>query len=176
MDFRLSFQKKPDESELYLRITSEEDSYRMPPADFNKTLTPEQIKVIEQWINEGAKWEEHWAFTTPVRPTPPAVKKADWVKIQLMRSSLHASKKRDYNLQKAADKRTLIRRLSFDLTGLPPTLEEIHQFLNDDSPDAYEKLINSFMAKPEYGEHMGRFWLDVARYGDTHGLHLDKLP
>ena len=172
--FPIIVPKKPDESELYLRITSEEDSYRMPPADFNKTLTPEQIKVIKQWINEGAKWEEHWAFTTPVRPTPPAVKKADWVKNPIDAFILARLEKEGLQPAKAADKRTLIRRLSFDLTGLPPTLEEIHQFLNDDSPDAYEKLINSFMAKPEYGEHMGRFWLDVARYGDTHGLHLDN--
>ena len=165
---------EPEESELYLRITSEENGYRMPPADFNKTLTPEQIKVIKQWINEGAKWEEHWAFTTLVRPTPPNVKKADWVRNPIDAFILSRLEKEGLQPAKEADKRTLIRRLRFDLTGLPPTLEEIHQFLNDDSPNAYEKLINSFMAKPEHGEHMARFWLDVARYGDTHGLHLDN--
>ncbi len=166
--------EKPDESELYLRIVSEEDGYQMPPADFNKTLTPEQIETIKRWISQGAKWEDHWAFATPVRPTLPAVKKADWVRNPIDTFILSRLEKEGLSPAKEADKRALIRRLSFDLTGLPPTLEEIHLFLNDDSPNAYEKLIDTFMAKPEYGEHMARFWLDVARYGDTHGLHLDN--
>ena len=165
---------KPEESELHLRIVSDDDSYRMPPAGFNKTLTPEQIEAVTQWIREGAKWEEHWAFTTPVRPTPPTVKHKDWVRNPIDAFILSRLEKEGLTPASEANKRTLIRRLSFDLTGLPPTREEIHQFLADDSPDAYEKLIDTFMAKPEYGEHLGRFWLDVARYGDTHGLHLDN--
>ena len=165
---------KPEESELHLRITSNDDNYRMPPADFNKTLTPAQIGAITQWIREGAKWEEHWAFTTPVRPTPPDVKNGDWARNPIDAFILSRLEKEDLQPANEADKRSLIRRLSFDLTGLPPTREEIHQFLADDSPDAYEKAIDTFMAKPEYGEHLARFWLDVARYGDTHGLHLDN--
>jgi len=165
---------KPEESELHLRIVSEDDTYRMPPADFNKTLTPEQIEAVTQWIREGAQWEEHWAFTTPVRPTPPTVKNKDWLRNPIDAFILSRLEKEGLTPASEADKRTLIRRISFDLTGLPPTREEIHQFLADDSPDAYEKLIDTFMAKPEYGEHLGRFWLDVARYGDTHGLHLDN--
>ena len=165
---------KPEESELHLRITSNDDHYRMPPAGFNKTLTPEQIEAITQWIREGAKWEEHWAFTTPIRPTPPDVKNGDWVRNPIDAFILSRLEKEGLKPANEADKRTLIRRLSLDLTGLPPTREEVHQFLADDSPDAYEKVIDAFMAKPEYGEHLGRFWLDVARYGDTHGLHLDN--
>ena len=165
---------KPEESELHLRIVSEDDTYRMPPVDFNKTLTSEQIEAVTQWIREGANWEEHWAFTTPVRPTPPAVKKKDWVRNPIDAFILSRLEKEGLTPASEADKRTLIRRLSFDLTGLPPTLEEIHRFLNDDSPNAYENVIDTFMAKPEYGEHLARFWLDVARYGDTHGLHLDN--
>ena len=165
---------KPEESELYLRIASNDDFYRMPPADFNKTLTPAQIDTITQWIREGAKWEEHWAFTTPVRPTPPDVKNGDWIRNPIDAFILSRLEKEGLRPADEAHKRTLIRRLSFDLTGLPPTREEVHQFLADDSPDAYEKLIDTFMAKPEYGEHLARFWLDVARYGDTHGLHLDN--
>ena len=165
---------KPEESELHLRIASNDDNYRMPPADFNKTLTPEQIDVITQWIREGANWEEHWAFTTPARPASPDVKNGDWVRNPIDAFVLSRLEKEGLSPASEADKRTLIRRLSFDLTGLPPTREEIHQFLADDSPDAYEKLIDAFMAKPEYGEHLARFWLDVARYGDTHGLHLDN--
>ena len=165
---------KPEESELYLRVASNVDNYRMPPAGFNKTLTPEQIDVITQWIREGAKWEEHWAFTTPVRPTPPDVKNGDWIRNPIDAFILSRLEKEGLHPASEANKRTLIRRLSFDLTGLPPTREEVHQFLADDSPDAYEKLIDTFMTKPEYGEHLARFWLDVARYGDTHGLHLDN--
>ena len=165
---------KPEESELHLRIVSEDDTYRMPPVDFNKTLTSEQIEAVTQWIREGANWEEHWAFTTPVRPTPPAVKKKDWVRNPIDAFILSRLEKEGLTPASEADKRTLIRRLSFDLTGLPPTLEEIHRFLNDDSPNAYQNVIDTFMAKPEYGEHLARFWLDVARYGDTHGLHLDN--
>ena len=165
---------KPEESELHLRIASNDDFYRMPPPGFNKTLTPAQIDTITQWIREGAKWEEHWAFTTPVRPTPPDVKNGDWIRNPIDAFILSRLEKDGLSPANEADKRTLIRRLSFDLTGLPPTREEIHQFLADDSPDAYEKLIDAFMAKPEYGEHLARFWLDVARYGDTHGLHLDN--
>ena len=165
---------KPKESELHLRIISNDDNYRMPPADFNKTLTPAQIEAVTQWIREGAKWEEHWAFTTPVRPMPPAVKNGDWVRNPIDAFILSRLEKEGLHPANEADKRTLIRRLSLDLTGLPPTREEIHEFLADDSPNAYEKVIEAFMAKPEYGEHLGRFWLDVARYGDTHGLHLDN--
>ena len=165
---------EPEESELYLRIASNVDHYRMPPAGFNKTLTPEQIDTITQWIREGAKWEEHWAFTTPSRPVPPDVKNRDWIRNPIDAFILSRLEKEGLQPASEADKRTLIRRLSFDLTGLPPTREEVHQFLADDSPDAYEKLIDTYMAKPEYGEHLGRFWLDVARYGDTHGLHLDN--
>ncbi len=165
---------EPDESELYRRILSEDDNYRMPPADFNKMLTPEQVAALTQWIREGATWEEHWAFTTPTRPTPPTVKNADWVRNPIDAFILSRLEAKGLTPAQEADKRTLIRRLSFDLTGLPPTREEVHQFLADDSPDAYEKLIAAFMAKPEYGEHIARFWLDAARYGDTHGLHLDN--
>ena len=165
---------KPEESELYLRIISEDETYQMPPADFNKTLTPEQIEALTQWIREGAQWEEHWSFTPLVQPIPPAVKNRDWVRNPIDAFILSRLEKEDLQPAAEADKRTLIRRLSFDLTGLPPTLEEIHRFLNDDSPNAYDNLIETFMAKPEYGEHLARFWLDVARYGDTHGLHLDN--
>ena len=164
----------PEESELHLRIISNDDNYRMPPAGFNKTLTPAQIEAITQWIREGAKWEEHWAFTTPTRPTPPDVTNGDWVRNPIDTFILSRLEKEDLQPASEADKRTLIRRLSLDLTGLPPMREEVHQFLADNSPDAYEKMIDAFMAKPEYGEHLARFWLDVARYGDTHGLHLDN--
>ena len=164
----------PDESELYRRITADDDNYRMPPADFNKTLTPTQVEMLAQWIRNGATWEEHWAFTTPTRPTPPTVKNGDWVRNPVDAFILARLEAEGLTPAQEADKRTLIRRLSFDLTGLPPTREEVHQFLADDSPDAYEKLIDVFMAKPEYGEHVARFWLDAARYGDTHGLHLDN--
>ena len=102
-------------AKLHLRIVSEDDTYRMPPVDFNKTLTSEQIEAITQWIREGANWEEHWAFTTPVRPTPPAVKKKDWVRNPIDAFILSRLEKEGLTPASEADKRTLIRRLSFDL-------------------------------------------------------------
>ena len=164
----------PEESELHLRITAEDDTRRMPPAGFNKTLTPEEIEAVTQWIREGAQWESHWAFIPPERPTPPAVQDEDWVRNPIDAFIRARHEKEGLSPAPEADKRTLIRRVSLDLTGLPPTQAEIHRFLTDESPDAYEKMIDAFMAKPEYGEHLARFWLDVARYGDTHGLHLDN--
>jgi hypothetical protein len=165
---------KPDESELYRRITSDDDEYRMPPAKTGKTLTPEQIDLLTRWIKAGADWQEHWSFVTPTRLATPKVKNGNWVKNPIDAFILARLESEGLQPSKAADKRTLIRRVSFDLTGLPPTLQEVREFVSDNSPDAYEKMIDRFLAKPQYGEHQARFWLDVARYGDTHGLHLDN--
>ena len=103
------------------RITADDDNYRMPPADFNKTLTPTQVEMLAQWIRDGATWEEHWAFTTPTRPTPPTVKNGDWVRNPVDAFILARLEAEGLTPAQEADKRTLIRRLSFDLTGLPPT-------------------------------------------------------
>ncbi len=164
----------PSASLLYQRITHEQSALRMPPEYSHKTLQPEDIQKIKEWIEEGAKWSEHWAYTALERPEPPSVQDAKWTKNPIDRFIL--AKLEDAGLEPApeADRRTLIRRVSLDLTGLPPTPAEVEAFVNDRSPDAYENLVDRLLASPAYGEHRARYWLDAARYADTHGLHIDN--
>ncbi|MCA9038984.1 MAG: PSD1 domain-containing protein [Planctomycetaceae bacterium] len=163
-----------DESELYQRITSDDESLIMPPADFNKHLKPEQIELFKRWIEQGAKWQDHWSFITPTKPEVPENVKEGWTKNEIDRFILRRLEKEGLTPTPEADKETLIRRVTFDLTGLPPTPAEVDDFLADESPNAYEKVVDRLLSSPHFGEHMGRFWLDAARYGDTHGLHLDN--
>ena len=165
---------EPDSSELYARITSDDEFMLMPPAETNKKLTKEEIERIRQWIEQGASWHEHWAFVVPDRPQLPVVKDKAWPRSPIDRFILSRQETEGLSPSPEADKATLVRRVTFDLTGLPPTPEEVEAFLADDSPDAYEKLVDRLLQSPCYGEHMARFWLDAARYGDTHGLHLDN--
>ncbi|HEX4769809.1 MAG TPA: DUF1553 domain-containing protein [Bryobacteraceae bacterium] len=165
---------KPDESLLIKRVFSDNPAYRMPPAMAHKTLTPEQKDILRRWIEQGATWKDQWAFTAPTRSALPAVKDAKWVRNpidQFILAKLEAN-----GLQPAAeaDKRTLIRRVTLDLTGLPPTPEEVDRFVKDGSPDAYEKVVDRLLASPQYGEQEAHFWLDAARYADTQGLHIDN--
>lgn len=165
---------KPQESELVRRITAKDPAMRMPPADHDKRLSPEHIAILTRWVEEGAEWKGHWAFLPPERPEPPPVRQ-DWVVHNPIDQFLFARLEREgFAPEPEADKTTLIRRVTFDLTGLPPTLEEIDAFLADESPDAYKNLVERLLQSPRYGEHMARYWLDAARYGDTHGLHLDN--
>lgn len=164
----------PDKSYLYQRITATDADIHMPPASTNKTLSEEQIATIRKWIETGAQWSEHWAFQAPVRPEPPTVQDASRVRNPIDQFILNRLDAEGLKPSPEADRRTLIRRLALDLTGLPPTREEVNSFLADDKPDAYERLVEHYLAKPQYGEHLARYWLDAARYGDTHGLHLDN--
>ena len=159
---------------LYQRITHEQSALRMPPEYSHKSLEAEDIAKIKEWIEAGATWSEHWAYTTLERPEPPTVKAGDWAKNPIDRFIL--ARLEDAGLEPApeADRRTLIRRVSLDLTGLPPSPAEIEAFVNDSSPDAYENLVDRLLASPAYGEHRARYWLDAARYADTHGLHIDN--
>jgi len=160
---------KPDQSELFRRITSHDPSEVMPPPKTNKVIKPEEIAKLRQWIAMGAPFEGHWSFE-PIRlPAKPGRAKHPidaFVLDRLERSGLA--------YQPQAPREILIRRVSFTLTGLPPTLAEIDQFVADKSPDAYERMVDRYLASPRYGEEMARHWLDVARYADTHGLHLDN--
>ncbi|MBK7928140.1 MAG: DUF1553 domain-containing protein [Bryobacterales bacterium] len=171
---------KPDKSLLYLRIVEQKQALRMPPASSHKKLTPDQIALLKQWITDGAPWSEHWSFRAPVKAKPPAVKNAKnaknaaWPRTPIDRFVLAKLEAAGLAPEPAADKRTLIRRVALDLTGLPPKPAELDAYLNDLSPQAYEKMVDRYLASPHYGEHRGRYWLDAARYGDTHGIHVDN--
>ena len=143
------------------------DSTQMPPADFHKTLTPAQKSLLARWIDEGATYQRHWAYEPPIKARVPAgANPIDF----LVRKRLE---ERGLSPSPEADRRTLIRRLSFDLLGLPPTPQEVAEFQNDKSPDAYEKLVDRLLANPHYGERMAQGWLDVTRFADTIGYHSD---
>ena len=161
-------------SELVRRITSTDEFERMPPADSGKHLTPAQIDILKRWIEQGAEWQGHWSFIAPERPTVPEITNAAWPRNPIDAFLLARMEKEGLAPSPPADKITLLRRVTFDLTGMPPTPAEIDAFLADDSPHAYETVVERLFKSPRYGEHMARYWLDLARYGDTHGLHLDN--
>jgi mono/diheme cytochrome c family protein len=160
-------------SRLYQRISATQR--RMPPATSGRTLTPKQIELIRQWIDQGAKWQSHWAFDPPKRPAIPDVKDKTWPKNPVDNFTLARLEAEGLKPSPEADKATLLRRVSFDLTGLPPTPAEVDSFLADHSPDAYEKRVDELLKSPHYGERMAMQWLDLARYSDTHGYHIDSL-
>ncbi|CAN5887522.1 DUF1553 domain-containing protein [soil metagenome] len=164
---------KADESELIKRILTEEADDLMPPAKSNRKLTPQQKDLLKQWIKEGAKYEKHWTFTTPVRPELPAVKKTDWTRNSI--DSFVLAKLEEKGLQPSpeADRATLIRRVTLDLTGLPPTVADVDAFIADPAPDAYEKLVDRLLKSGHYGERMALPWLDAARYADSNGFQQD---
>jgi len=165
---------EPDKSDLYRRLSTTDEDERMPPVDYAHQLTQEQIELFRRWIEEGAEWQEHWAFIAPVRPSLPQVSEPSWSQNAVDRFVLGRLDSEGLSPSPEADKTTLIRRVTLDLTGLPPTLAEIDAFCADKAPTAYEKLVDRLLGSPHYAEHMTRFWLDAARYGDTHGLHLDN--
>ncbi len=190
------------QSELWSRITTTNLDDRMPPEESHKKLTPEQIAKLKEWIIAGAPWQGHWSFIKPERPAVPVISKSVNSKTVISGGKVDARRTgspitdsliTDYSVRnpidafvfsklqekglkpnQEADPRTLLRRVSLDLTGLPPTPEEVAAFLNDQSPDAYQKVVKRLLASPRYGEHRARYWLDAARYADTHGLHFDN--
>ena len=161
-------------SELFCRIISHDPDEQMPPADSNKSLDAQQIEWLRQWIDQGASWQTHWAFTAPVRPEIPTVNDPTWPVNPIDSFILARLDQEQLKPSSEADKETLLRRVTFDLTGLPPTLAEMDAFLEDRLPGAYQRVVDRLLQSPHYGEHMARYWLDAARYGDTHGLHLDN--
>jgi mono/diheme cytochrome c family protein len=166
---------KPDESPLVQRIESKDEKKVMPPPEAHKTLPPEHIALLRRWIAEGAVYQEHWAFVAPQRPAVPKVsgRAAEvrnpidaFIRARLAREKLEPSRE--------ADRRTLIRRVTLDLTGIVPTPAEVEAFVADRAPDAYEKVVDRLLASPRFGEHRTRYWLDYVRYADTHGIHIDN--
>lgn len=164
----------PKASLLYQRISADKPARLMPPPYSHKTLTAEQRETLRRWIEEGANWEEHWAYQAPVRREPPAVKDTSWARNPIDRFILAKLEAKGLAPAAEANKRTLIRRVTLDLTGLPPQPEDVEAFVADPDPKAYERLVDRLMAAPQWGEHRARYWLDAARYGDTHGIHIDN--
>ena len=163
-----------DQSELIRRITSSDPDLQMPPPDSEKQLTKGQVQMLKTWVDAGAIWTGHWAFQPPVKPQP-AVAVDGWKSNNAIDTFIHAKlKAAKLAPEETASKETLIRRATLDLTGLPPTISEVDQFLNDQSSQAFENVVDRLLSSQAYGEHMARIWLDAARYGDTHGLHLDN--
>lgn len=159
-----------NDSELWNRITSTDPDVMMPPPDGGKPLGEQQRKLIGRWIESGAKYQQHWSFTAPVKAPVPDGDAAHPIDA-FLRPAMRAEGLEPSPL---ADRRTLIRRVTLDLTGLPPTPEEVDAFLKDTADNAYERLVDGLLTRVTHAEHMGRFWLDLARYADTHGLHLDN--
>jgi mono/diheme cytochrome c family protein len=167
---------EPDESELMLRVEAEgDDPGLMPPVNSHKKLTTEQKATLRKWIAEGAEYEPHWAFIPPTTPAPPVVANEGWARNAIDRFVLAKLEAAGLAPNEEADRRTLIRRVSLDLTGLPPEPAEVEAFVNDPDPDAYEKLVDRLLQSPRWGEHRARAWLDAARYADTHGYHFDNF-
>jgi mono/diheme cytochrome c family protein len=165
---------KIDDSELYTRITSNDPEERMPPAKTGKSLTAAEIAKLKAWIEEGADYEGHWAFTPPVRPALPAVKQASWCRNPIDYFILARLDAEGLAPSPAADRLTLLRRLKLDLVGLPPSIEEADAFLVAAGRDAYTRQVDGLLGSPQYGERWGRIWLDAARYADSDGYEKDK--
>ncbi|HEX8202563.1 MAG TPA: DUF1549 domain-containing protein, partial [Isosphaeraceae bacterium] len=161
-------------SELVARIEDGDDATRMPPPDSGKTLTPAQIETLKRWIAQGAPRQEHWAFRAPERPGLLPVRAAHWPRNPIDPFILARLEAEGLTPAPEADRATLLRRVTLDLTGLPPSPAQVDAHLADPAPDAYERAVDRLLGSPRHGEHQARYWLDAARYGDTHGLHLDN--
>jgi hypothetical protein len=163
-----------EKSSFIARILTKDEDDVMPPPESHKSLKSEQIETLKQWIKDGAKYEAHWSFIAPSRPAVPAVTQEGWNRNPIDAFVLTEMQKHGLAPNAEADRRTLARRAALDLTGLPPEPVLVEEFVNDKAPDAYEKLLDKLMALPAYGEHRARYWLDAARYADTHGIHFDN--
>lgn len=165
-------------SRLIQRLTAEDADLRMPPAHTGRALTAAQIDLLRRWIDEGAKWETHWAYLPPERPELPPVSRQSvdksWARNAIDLFILSRLEREGLTPSPEADRATLLRRLTYDLTGLPPTPAEVEAFLADPAPDAYEKRVEQLFRSPHYGERQAMVWLDLARYADTHGYHIDS--
>lgn len=164
----------PESSELLKRIIAEDESLRMPPADSGKQLTEREIATLRQWIVEGASYARHWAYVPPVRPPLPAPRLAGWEANPIDRFIAAGLAREGLAPAPPADPVTLVRRIYFDLTGVPPTPEDYAAFASDTSPDAYERLVDRLLASPQFGERMASYWLDLVRYANTVGYHGDQ--
>ncbi len=165
---------KPDDSELVIRVFETDPAAIMPPPSLNRPLSQKQKELLRDWVAQGAKWGGHWAFRPMSKKAPPAVKNEAWIRQPIDRFVLAGLEAQGLAPAPEAPREVWLRRVTFDLTGLPPTPEELAAFLADVSPRAYEKVVDRLFASPRYGERMATDWLDVARYADTHGYQMDR--
>ena len=165
----------PGASELVHRILATDPKVVMPTPESHLSLTAQEKAVLIKWIDQGAEYQPHWAYTVPQKPAVPEVKNGGWVKNDIDRFVLKKLEDKGLTPAREADKTTLLRRVSFDLTGLPPTVAEVDAFLKDTSPNAYSNAVDRLLASPHFGEHQAASWLDAARYADTHGYQDDGL-
>ncbi|MEX1239233.1 MAG: PSD1 and planctomycete cytochrome C domain-containing protein, partial [Cyclobacteriaceae bacterium] len=163
---------KPKESDLYRRLISEDTTQLMPPPYSKLSVSEFEKKLIKKWIDQGAKYEKHWAFISPESQEPPEVD-SDWISNDIDRFILAKMGEQNLEPNEKTDKDRLLKRVSVDLTGLPPSIELQDRFVQDNSPDAYEKIVDELLSSPHYGEKMAVYWLDVARYADSHGYQDD---
>ena len=162
-------------SEMVRRITSTDPEEIMPPPKAGHPLTPPEIELLKKWVQQGAPYASHWAFTKPVRPALPKIKQRSWPKNAIDHFILAKLEENKLKPSPPADRYALIRRLSLDLIGLPPTPAEVDEFVKDNSPEACEKVVDRLLASPAYGEKWARLWLDLARYADSYGYGQDSL-
>ncbi len=165
----------PSASELVRRIFSEDPDERMPPPKSGLSLSSDERNRLKRWIAEGAAWEEHWSFRTALRPQVPEAQTKEWPRNPIDHFVLRQLEGQEMQPSDTATRAQLLRRVSYDLTGLPPSLEELDAFLADQEEGAYERCVDRLLDSPQYAEHQARQWLDLARFGDTHGLHLDNV-
>lgn len=165
----------PEASELIRRINlPDEEDEAMPPPTGHKRLSEFQRELLTRWIAQGAVYQPHWSFIAPSRPELPQVSRPEWTRNPIDHFILAKLDEVGLKPAEEADRRTLARRVALDLTGLPPTVEQVETFVADESPDAYLRYVDRMLESKRYGEHRGRYWLDYARYGDTHGIHFDN--
>lgn len=164
----------PSKSQVFVRISSEDSTMRMPPVESNLSLTSREIKLIEKWIEQGAKYEPHWAFVAPEKPALPLVKNDKWPTNEIDFFIMHKQEQNDVTPNGQADRERLLKRLCLDLVGLPPSLKMMDDFLTDTTAGAYEKIVDHLLQQPAYGEKMAVHWLDVARFADSHGFQDDS--
>ena len=173
-DYHILVPGQPQQSELFRRIISSDEDEVMPPHDSGRTLSADEIELLRKWIEQGGKYQRHWSFISPVRAVAPDVTDHGRVINDIDAFVLSRLQRERLKPSVPADRPTLLRRVSLDLTGLPPTLTELEEFLNDSSEDAYERVVDRLLQSPQFGEQMTRHWLDAARYADTNGFFVDS--
>lgn len=166
---------KSSQSEMYRRISSNDTSQRMPPVNSNLTLNQQEVELIKKWIDQGAVYKKHWAFIPPQKPALPSLNDKDWSRNEIDGFVLAKLEQADLQPNQEADKERLLKRVCLDLTGLPPSLALQEKFRNDKSAEAYENIVSELLSQPQYGEKMAVYWMDVARYADSHGYQDDGL-